>query len=78
MIYYRGKSDYMSAPKARHVTPNFNTPLRSYTPIGKTRDLTPTRFNYPIRLSAEYTPPPLTPTPIKRNPGSRSGAGFDL
>ena len=51
----------MSAPKARHVTPNFNTPLRSHTPIDKTRDSTPIRFNYPIRLSAEY--PPLYPPP---------------
>ena len=24
MIYYKGKSDYISAPKVRHVTPNFN------------------------------------------------------
>ena len=24
MIYYKEKSDYISAPKARHVTPNFN------------------------------------------------------
>ena len=87
MIYYKEKSDYISAPKARHVTSNFNTLLRSYTSIGKIRDLTPTRFNYPIRLSAEYpllsTPPPLTPPPptsisIKRNPNSRSSVEFKV
>ena len=86
MIYYREKSDYISAPKARHVTPNFNTLLRSHTPIDKIRDLTPTRFNYPIRLSVEYSPlfyslsliPLLTSTPIKRNLNSRSNIEFEV